>query len=131
MGPINSGSWTLAPGGEGAHLVERANVRGRTGLSCYDVPETPRFYPYGTPESAGQAHIRLHEATRNEGIRLRGGNPGMTDADLINHYTDAYNNPSLNGIRGDLRTPNSSNVVATNVTPSEAFAALIKWWKKQ
>lgn len=49
----------------------------------------------------------------------------------INHYTDAYNNPSLNGIRGGLRTPNSSNVVATNATPSEAFAALIKWGKKQ
>ncbi len=56
---------------------------------------TPRLYPYGSPESAGQAHIRLHEATRKEGIRLRGGNPEMSDTDLMNHYTNAYNNPSL------------------------------------
>ncbi len=87
------------------------------------------MYPYGSPESAGQAHIRLHEATRKEGIRLRGGNPEMSDTDLMNHYTNAYNNPSLNGIRGDLRTPDGSIVVAQNVTPGEAFEALINWGK--
>ena len=58
-GPIPSGSWTLVPEGEGAHLIERSNVRGRSDLSIYDQPETPRYYPYGTPESVGQAHINI------------------------------------------------------------------------
>ncbi|OYP01251.1 hypothetical protein CG709_11340 [Lachnotalea glycerini] len=113
--------------GAGAHLIERSNVRGRSALSMYDQPETPRYYPYGTPESAGQAHIRLHEATRNQGIKLRGGNSGMSDQQLLDNYTSAYNNSSLEGIRGDLRTPNSSNVVVTNVTPSEAMTTLLDW----
>jgi len=58
-GQIPSGSWTLVPEGEGAHLIERSNVRGRSDLSIYDQPETPRYYPYGTPESVGQAHINI------------------------------------------------------------------------
>lgn len=65
--------------------------------------------------------------TPNEGIKLRGGNPGMSFEDLINSYHNAYNNPSLDGIRGDLRTPDSSIVVATNVTPGDAFKELLKW----
>jgi len=126
-GPIPSGSWTLVPEGEGAHLIERSNVRGRSELSIYDQPETPRYYPYGTPESAGQAHISLHKATKNQGIKLRGGNSGMSDQQLLDNYTNAYNNSNLDGIRGDLRTPNSSNVVVTNVIPSEAMNALLEW----
>ncbi len=107
-------------------MVERANVRERTGLVIYDQSNTPRFYPYGTPESAGQAHIRLHEATRNQGIRLR-GNPSMSDAELLNNYNNAYSNPEFSGICGDLRTPNGLTVIATDVTPAEAFQALLEW----
>ena len=51
----------------------------------------------------------------------------MSFEDLINSYHNAYNNPSLDGIRGDLRTPDSSIVVATNVTPGDAFKELLKW----
>lgn len=127
IGPIIKGSWKLTPNGQGAHLVEKSNIRGRNELSIYNKSYTPRFYPYGQPEGAGKAHIRLHEATRNEGIKLRGGNPGMSFEDLINSYHNAYNNPSLDGIRGDLRTPDSSIVVATNVTPGDAFKELLKW----
>ena len=127
VGPIKSGSWKLTPTGEGAHLIERSNVRGRSQLSIYDKADTPRYYPYGSSESAGQAHIRLHESTRNQGIKLRGGNPGMSDVELLSNYERAYNNPSLSGIRGDLRTPDSSNVVITNVTPGEAYDALRRW----
>ena len=29
VGPIPSGSWRLVPDGEGAHLVERSNIKGR------------------------------------------------------------------------------------------------------
>ena len=129
VGPINSGSWTLAPNGEGAHLVERSNVRGRASLASFDTTDTPRYYPYGTPKSAGQAHIRLHEATRNAGIKLRGGNPNLSDFELIERYKKAYNNSALNGIRGELRLPDSSRIIVADVIPSKAFMALLEWEK--
>lgn len=121
----------MVPNGAGAHLVERSNIRGRKGLSMYDRADTPRYYPSGTPESAGQAHIRLHEATRNEGIKLRGGNAGMTDQQLIDSYASAYSSSDISNISGDLRTPDSSNVIAKDVSPSEAFTKLLEWGEQQ
>jgi hypothetical protein len=116
----------------GAHMVERVNVRGRSALTALDQPGTPRFYPSGTAEAAGAAHQRLHKATNSAGIALReGGNATLTDADLIARYRQAYSDPSLAGIRGDLRTPNGKTVIATNVTPAEAFDALMQWFAKQ
>ena len=127
VGPIPSGSWRLTPNGDGAHLIERANINGRAELEIFNQSNTPRYYPYGTTENAGRAHIRLHEATRNQGIKLRGGNPQMTDSVLLENYSKAYSNPELSGILGDLRTPNGSDIIATNVTPSEAYELLLKW----
>lgn len=128
-GTVPSGSWKLVPKGDGAHLVERSNVKSRSAFGCFDQADTPRFYPYGTPENAGKAHIRLHEATRGAGVKLRGGNPGMSDADMLKNYEAAYSSASLSGIKGDLRTPSSDTVVATDVTPAEAYAELRKWGK--
>ena len=51
----------------------------------------------------------------------------MSDADLLANYSSAYNNPNLIGIRGDLRTPDSKSIIKTNVTPGEAFKALLEW----
>ena len=108
-------------------MVERSNVRGRASLASFDTTDTPRYYPYGTPESAGQAHIRLHEATRNAGIKLREGNPNLSDFELIERYKKAYNNSALNGIRGELRLPDSSRIIVADVIPSKAFMALLEW----
>lgn len=72
-GPIPRGSWRLTQNGAGAYLVERANVVDRPGLSQFDEASTPRYYPSGSAESAGQAHVRLHQATAAEGIALKGG----------------------------------------------------------
>ncbi len=120
-------TWTLAPAGDGAHMVERSNVVGRPGLAVFDQVDTPRFYPASTPGNAGAAHVRLHEATRDAGIRLRaGGNPHLTDPDLLSTYRTAYADPRLAGIRGDLRTPSSSIVVTTDVTPAQAYQALLR-----
>ncbi len=131
VGPIQEGSWTLVPKGEGAHLIEKANIEGRSALTIFNQKNTPRYYPYGTPESAGQAHIRLHAATREEGIRLKKGNPNMSDEQLLDNYLRAYTNPDLSGIRGDLRTPNGNVVIGTNVSPLEAYQLLLEWGLKQ
>jgi hypothetical protein len=123
-GPIKPNSWRLTSRGAGAHMFERANVKGRTLLTKLDQPGTPRYYPEGSPENAGQAHLRLHDATADAGIELGGSQ--LTDTDIIGAYQRAYSSPSLDGIRGDLRLPNGT-MFAKNVTPREAFDALVKW----
>ena len=130
-GPLPDNSWRLTKRGAGAHLVERVNTRGRSDLAIYDKSYTPRYYPYGSPENAGQAHKRLHSATKVQGIRLQGGNPGVSSKELMKMYERAYSNDSLNGIKGDLRTPNSKTVIAQDVNPKEAFEALKEWGKKE
>jgi len=131
IGPVPGGGWRLSSRGQGAHLVEKVNVEGRPDLAHFNTPETPRFYPKGTPESAGQAHVRLHQATKNAGIKLQGGNPSLSDAELLNAYRKAYSSESIQGIVGDLRTPNGKTVVGTDLTASQSFEQLLIWGKKK
>lgn len=53
----------------------------------------------------------------------------MSTKQLLQKYREAYADPSLQGIRGDLRTPGSRVVVGTNMTPLEAYDALLKWFE--
>ncbi|OOM11710.1 hypothetical protein [Clostridium saccharobutylicum] len=112
-------------------MVEKANVKGRINLQNYNKSNTPRYYPHGSSENAGQAHIRLHKATKKSGIRLQGGNSNLTDKELIKAYKKAYSDSELKGILGDLRTPNSKIIIATNVTPKEAMIQLERWEKSE
>lgn len=124
VGPINKGSWRLTANGDGAHLVERANVRGRPDLAHFDKKETPRYYPNGSPEAAGKAHVRLHRATKAEGIKLK-DNPDLTDDQLMDAYKRAYSRPEVQGIKGDVRTPNGQAIPGgEGVAPADAFDAL-------
>ncbi|WP_236703382.1 hypothetical protein [Paenibacillus xylanivorans] len=126
-GPLPAKSWTLAVNGDGAHLIERVNVRNRLDLEHFDQKTTPRFYPAGSPENAGQAHIRLHASTKKAGIKLRGGNPTLTDDVLLKKYEAAYNDSELEGILGALRTPDSKLIVGDKLTPGEAYTKLLEW----
>jgi len=130
-GELPDDSWILSQYGAGAHLVERSNVKGRPDLDCYDQSKTPRFYPYGTPENAGQAHLRIHESTRTHGIDITGGNPDISSPKLLEMYDDAYFDPMLDGIRGDLRNPSGTTIIAVDVTPGEAYMLLLEWGSKQ
>lgn len=111
--------------------MEKVNVKDRPGLQCYNKKTTPRFYSYGSTRNAGEAHKRLHKATKKAGIRLQGGNSTLSDKELINAYKKAYQDPELHGIRGDLRTPNGKIVIATNVSPSKAIKLLVEWARTQ
>ena len=71
-GLLPSDNWRLTQEGMGAHLYERNNVNKRSNMQIFDQANTPTYYPYGTPENAGQAHLRLHDATAKAGIKLRG-----------------------------------------------------------
>ncbi len=130
-GKLPKKGWRLTPKGQGAHLVEKVNVKDRPGLQCYNKKTTPRFYSYGSARNAGEAHKRLHKATKKAGIRLQGGNSTLSDKELIKAYKKAYQDPELHGIRGDLRTPNGKIVIATNVSPSKAIKLLVEWARTQ
>ena len=130
-GTLPEKSWKISDTGEGAHLFEKVNLRNRDNLAKFNKKDTPRYYPYGGSKNAGQAHIRLHNATKKAGIKLQGGNPNKTDAELIEAYKKAYSDPSLNGIRGSLRTPNSKTILGEDLTPAEAFKNLLEWGKSQ
>lgn len=69
--------------------------------------------------------MRLHAATKRAGIKLRGGNPQMSDAELIERYSKAYSDPELEGILGALRTPNISLTLGKDLEPAEAFEKLL------
>ena len=127
VGPIPEGGWRLTPRGEGAHMVERVSVRATSGLEDFDLYRTPRFYPTGTPESAGKAHVRMHRATNSMNIELAGGNPGLTNSALLARYALAYSEPSLDGIYGVLRNRTGTNIIAQDVSTSEAYSALVTW----
>jgi hypothetical protein len=132
VGPMQSRGWRLIEHGDGAHLVEKANVRGRSALSVFDQPNTPTFYPQGaTKFHVGESHRRLHAATRAEGIKLRGGNPNMNDQQLLDAYRRAYSRPEIQGIRGDVRTSRGTPIPGgANVTPSQAYEALLRFYNK-
>lgn len=79
-------------------------------------------------ENAGEAHRRIHEAGRKvSGIKLRPMGGFRNEQELLDAYRRSYADESLSGIRGDLRTPDGKNVIATDVSPAEAFEKLLKW----
>ena len=128
VGPIAGDSWTLSPNGMGAHLVERVNIQGRPSLATLDQSGAPTYYPYGTPEAAGAAHLRLHEATAAGNISLRSGgiSQQLTDEELLDAYGHAYSDPVLQGIVGGLRI-RGGPVVVSNADPKAAYDALMNW----
>src|SRR5262249_14256540 len=131
IGPIAPGGRRLTPRGMGHHMVERVNVESRPTLAAFDRPDTPRYYPTGSPEAAGAAHTRLHAAIRDAGLAPQGGHRGVGETVLFQRYTQAYSDPRIQGIRGDVRTPNGRTVIATDVTPAQAYQALLQWFARQ
>lgn len=107
--------------------MERVHVRDRPELAHFDQADTPRYYPSGSKELAGEAHRRLHQATNAENIKLQGGNTSMNNEALIEAYKRAYSRSELQGIRGDLRTPKGNPIPGgANFPPSSAFDVLLK-----
>lgn len=71
--------------------------------------------------------MRLHRATSAEGVQLKGRNTNMSNQQLLESYNRAYSRPELNGIRGELRTPNGQVNLGLNLSPSEVLQRLMNW----
>ena len=130
-GKLPSNSWKLVEAGDGAHLYEKGNIEKRSIFSIFRQDDlTPTYYPYGSIANAGQAHLRLHDATAEVGIKVSRGNPNLSDTQLVELYQKAYSIQELQNIKGDLRVGDKSVIIGTDLTPQEAFEKLNEWGKR-
>ncbi len=130
-GKLPSNSWKLVEAGDGAHLYEKGNIEKRSIFSIFRQDDlTPTYYPYGSIANAEQAHLRLHDATAEVGIKVSRGNPNLSDTQLVELYQKAYSIQELQNIKGDLRVGDKSVIIGTDLTPQEALEKLNEWGKK-
>lgn len=73
-------------------------------------------------------HWRMHNAER-EHVGPRQGDFKGTDEELFEAYRKAYE--TLNDIRVDVKSPDGSTVVGTDVTPRQAIDLIEDWLRKQ
>lgn len=114
--PINSGH----------HLVYlgKANSVGLDHLGSYS--DTPTYF-FNDPYIPG-SHERIHAAQRPY-VGSRQGPWTGTPEELIAASKKGL--VGLDDIRGDLRIPKTGEVLASNVTPLEAFEKLEEWHNKK
>jgi RHS repeat-associated protein len=107
--------------GMGHHLVPRgkANSIGLTHLGT--ARETPTFFP--EPYKAGM-HESLHQAQRPHIGKIQGPWTGSADELLAASRKGLADLPQM---RGTLKIPATGEVLATGVTPTEAFDKLTDW----
>jgi len=76
----------------------------------------------------GYDHWRLHDAERNY-VGPRQGDFIGTDDELFDAYRNAYK--GLNDIKVDVKSPNGTYILGTDVTPYEAVDLIQAWLKEK
>jgi RHS repeat-associated protein len=120
--PLGLMPWAWNPDtGMGHHLVPRGKANS-VGLSHLGTPrDTPTFFP--TPYTPGM-HESLHAAQAPHIGKLQGPWTGTADELLDASRAGLV---GVDHMRGDLRIPSTGEVLAKDVTPTEAFDRLKKW----
>jgi RHS repeat-associated protein len=109
------------PSRMGHHLVPRGKANS-VGLSSLGTElDTPTFFP--RPYAPGM-HEGIHAAQRPTVGKLQGPWQGTAD-ELLSASRAGLDDVSH--LRGDLKIPRTGQVLASNVTPAEAFDELMKW----
>ncbi|KPX25322.1 hypothetical protein ALO72_200156 [Pseudomonas syringae pv. delphinii] len=123
--PLGWMPWGWNPDGMGHHMVplKKANSVGLNELGT--KLKTPTFFPI--PYEKG-LHEELHRAIRPDIGSLKGEWTKSADELL---EAAGRNLDSVAHIRGDLRIPATGEVIAKNVTPKDAYSALMGWYKKK
>ncbi|MBI6577838.1 RHS domain-containing protein [Pseudomonas viridiflava] len=122
--PLGWMPWAWNPDGMGHHLIprEKANSIGLHELGT--KYNTPSFYP--EPYAAGM-HEELHRAIKPDVGKLQG--PWTKSSEELFEAT-GKGLDKVSHIKGDLRIRATGEVIAKNVTPKQAHAALVDWYKK-
>ncbi len=116
------------PTNVGHHLVPQSlarSVGGDVGTYLGTNRNTPTFF-FNEPYQSG-AHEAIHRAQRPHVGRLQGSWSGTGD-ELIDASGRGLAN--VGHIRGDLRIPATGEILARDVTPSQAFEKLKEWFNK-
>jgi RHS repeat-associated protein len=125
--PFGLMPWRWAPDGMGHHLVSRGKA-GSMGLELLASEHgAPTFFPI--PYTSGD-HELLHRAQRATVGKLQGPWSGTVE-ELFEASRQGLESPTVAHLRGDLRIPATGEIIARNVTPVEAFDALIRWHDAQ
>ena len=131
-GTLGTGTWPSLPkfktinvGPSGHHVPAVRKTVGR----LFEVGRGDKTRPtlFSTGNDPGHDHWLLHEAERPFVGPRQGGFDG-TDDELFEAYRAAYEN--LGHIRLDVRSPNGTHVLGTDVSPLEAVD-LIEVWLRQ
>ena len=86
----------------------------------------PTIFPKGS--DPGHDHWRLHDAEKNY-IGPRQGDFVGTNDELFDAYRNSYK--GLDDIKVDVKSPNGTYVLGTDVTPYEAVDLIQNWLKEQ
>jgi RHS repeat-associated protein len=124
--PLGLLPWAWNPDtGMGHHLVPRGKA-GSVGLDHLATPKhTPTFFP--VPYVPG-SHELIHAAQRPHIGAIQGPWTGTADELLVACRKGLG---ELDHMRGDLKIPATGEILARNVTPTEAFDKLKEWHEKK
>mgnify|MGYP006919448346 CR=1 FL=1 len=102
----------------------------RDNLTFFKSNISCRYYPNGSIYNAGEAHRRMHEQTRKNGVEVKSDNQHLTDVEMLLRFDKAYAAPELQEILGTVKNGykiKSKKVhIADNLPPHEAYRAILK-----
>ncbi|WP_337999368.1 RHS repeat-associated core domain-containing protein, partial [Morganella morganii] len=110
----------------GHHVPAVRKSKGRPFEVSRSDKTRPTLFPRGkNPE---HDHWRMHDAERDV-IGPRQGDFAGTDKQLFDAYRKAY--AKLDDIRVDVKSPNGTHTLGTDVTPVKAVDLIEEWLTKQ
>ncbi|MDO6811253.1 RHS repeat-associated core domain-containing protein [Zobellia galactanivorans] len=113
-------------GDAGHHVPAVRKSKGRPFAVSRSDKTRPTFHFKG--EDTGHNHWRLHDAERDF-VGLRQGSFKGTNDELFDAYREAYKD--LDDILIDVKSPNGTHTLGTDVTPKEGVNLVQNWLKQQ
>ena len=113
-------------GDSGHHVPAVRKSRGRPFEVSRNDKTRPTIFSKGS--DPGYDHWRLHDAERNY-IGPQQGDFIGTDDELFDAYRSAYK--GLDDIKVDVKSPDGTYILGTDVTPVQAVDLMQSWLKKQ
>ena len=113
-------------GGSGHHVPAVRKSKGRPFAVSRSDKKRPTIFFRG--KDPGRDHWRLHDAERDYVGPRQGDFIGTAD-ELFDAYRNAYK--GLDDIKVDVKSPNGTYILGTDVTPEQAVNLIQDWLKEQ